>query len=69
MKPQQALEPKVTEKPIFVEAEKLINRMEEVQRLLPIVHTNFLRNVAASLAMNWKIGFAPKPNFCAMCRR
>ena len=32
MKPQQALEPKVTEKPIFVEAEKLINRMEEVTK-------------------------------------
>ncbi len=32
MKPQQALEPKTTEKPIFVEAEKLINRMEEMTR-------------------------------------
>lgn len=32
MKPQQALEPKVAEKPIFVEAEKLINRMEEMTR-------------------------------------
>lgn len=32
MKAQQALEPKTTEKPIFVEAEKLINRMEEVTR-------------------------------------
>mgnify|MGYP000505884239 CR=1 FL=1 len=33
MKPQQALEPtKPTEKPIFVEAEKLINRMEEMTK-------------------------------------
>lgn len=32
MKAQQALEPKTTEKPIFVEAEKLINRMEELTR-------------------------------------
>lgn len=32
MKAQQALEPKTTEKPIFVEAEKLINRMEEMTR-------------------------------------
>ena len=32
MKPQQALEPKTAEKPIFVEAEKLINRMEEMTR-------------------------------------
>lgn len=34
MKAQQALEPKTTEKPIFVEAEKLINRMEEVTRTI-----------------------------------
>ncbi len=32
MKAQQALEPKTIEKPIFVEAEKLINRMEEMTR-------------------------------------
>lgn len=33
MKAQQALEPtKTTEKPIFVEAEKLINRLEEVTK-------------------------------------
>ncbi len=34
MKAQQALEPKTTEKPIFVEAEKLINRMEEMTRTI-----------------------------------
>lgn len=32
MKAQQALETKTTEKPIFVEAEKLINRMEEMTK-------------------------------------
>ena len=32
MKPQQALEPKSVETPIFVEAEKLINRMEEMTK-------------------------------------
>lgn len=32
MKPQQALEPKATETPIFVEAEKLINRLEDVTK-------------------------------------
>jgi HSP20 family protein len=34
MKAQQALEPKTTEKPIFVEAEKLINRMEEMTKTI-----------------------------------
>ncbi|MBS1789962.1 MAG: Hsp20 family protein [Acidobacteria bacterium] len=32
MKPQQVLEPKTTEKPIFVEAEKLLARLEEVTK-------------------------------------
>jgi len=32
MKAQQALESQTTERPIFVEAEKLINRMEEMTR-------------------------------------
>lgn len=62
MKAQQALEAKTTEKPIFVEAEKLINRMEEMTKNIAQRAYEFFEERGGGLVMNWMTGFALNPN-------